>query len=125
MPEVFGTAARGGSIASFRAQVNRDGSLPQGLSRKYGAGSLVEVVGLEDGGLRFEGVFLNGLHSLRRISLKNTSANVGEGGGSTVVVRLGSTVGDQVRFQLSNPNCASFSEAWLEGKDLIDRKSVV
>ena len=79
----------------------------------------MEVVGLEDGGLRFEGVFLNGLHSLRRISLKNTSANVGEGGGSTVVVRLGSTVGDQVRFQLSNPNCASFSEAWLEGKDLI------
>jgi hypothetical protein len=58
---------------------------------------LVEVVGLDRGRLNFEGVFLNAMCSLRRLGLRNVS-------GGTVVVRLGSTVGDQLRWQLRNDN---------------------
>ncbi|KAK4055058.1 sphingosine N-acyltransferase lag1 [Microbotryomycetes sp. JL221] len=61
--------------------------------------TLIEVVGLDRGQLAFEGVVLNGLCSLRKIKLRNVSP-------SPVVVRLGSTVGDQLRWQLRNDNFA-------------------
>lgn len=87
-----------GSFASFRALVNRDGFLPRDDLRWSSAESrLVEVVGLDRGRLNFEGVFLNAMCSLRRLGLRNVS-------GGTVVVRLGSTVGDQLRWQLRNDN---------------------
>lgn len=101
-------------FGSFRALVNRDGTLPRddlrwtspNPSTATSAASslpasppsrLVEVVGLDRGRLNFEGVILNSLCSLRKLGLRNVS-------GGTVVVRLGSTVGDQLRWQLRNDN---------------------
>ncbi|KAM0755513.1 hypothetical protein T439DRAFT_320211 [Meredithblackwellia eburnea MCA 4105] len=91
----------GNGPSSFRALVNREGTLPHDSPRvRYGGiggTPLIEVSGLDRRSLNFEGVFLNGLCSLRRFSLKNLS-------GAAVVVRLGSTLGDQLRWQLRNDN---------------------
>lgn len=75
-------------IASFRTLVTGEGALPQRW--KNGGGSLssstsglngitpskfLSVIGLDDG-CKFEGVFLNGLRSLRRFSLKNITGTI-------------------------------------------------
>lgn len=91
--------------SSFRRLVNRDGTLPcfddfatSSKPASVTPGQLVQVIGLERGRLVFEGVVLNGLCSLRKLTLKNVS------GRGTVVVRLGSTLGDQLRWQSRNDN---------------------
>ncbi|KAM0791794.1 hypothetical protein ACM66B_004057 [Microbotryomycetes sp. NB124-2] len=122
--------------SSFRALVNRDGTLPRDKldwSRpnshhwmpsapstarssspsssssssssspshpsRYTDTALIQVLGLDRSRLVFEGVVLNGLCSLRKLKLRNVSKR-------PVVVRLGSTVGDQLRWQLRNDNFA-------------------
>ncbi|SCV73370.1 BQ2448_7296 [Microbotryum intermedium] len=96
-------------FASFRALVNKDGSLPRNDWASLNAGApaatmtqarLLQVEGLTEGKLAFEGVFLNAMCSLKRLSLRNVS-------GGTLIVRLGSTVGDQLRWQLRNDNLES------------------
>jgi hypothetical protein len=81
-----------------------------------GKGELLQLEGVEVGGIHFHGVFLNGLHSLRRCKLRNVAQ-----GSSKVVVRLGSTVGDQVRFQLNNPNCECGVSCGDEQRKLMPR----
>lgn len=63
-------------IASFRTQVTGEGTLPRRLNETGNGIGVVNpsrflsVIGLDDG-CRFDGVFLNGLRSLRRFSIKN------------------------------------------------------
>lgn len=106
-----GMGAAGAAPASFRSSMRAlgdyEGTLPRDWNSSTSASSsngspssgarLVEVVGLDRGRLNFEGVILNSMCSLRRLGLRNVS-------GGTVVVRLGSTVGDQLRWQLRNDN---------------------
>jgi hypothetical protein len=47
--------------------------------------------------LVFDSIYLNGLHALHRIKLKNNSD-------STVLVKFKSNLGSQIAFQLSNEN---------------------
>jgi len=104
-------------IASFRNLVNREGYLPSdrtrwpsrdqpaapvagaGVGTGAGRASLVEVAGLDRGGrVQLEGVFLNNVCSLRKFQIVNLNHE------DSVVVRLGSTLGDQLRWQLRNDN---------------------
>lgn len=100
-------------IASFRNLVNREGYLPHDRQRwpsrevsvgasptsAGGKAALVDLVGLDRGGrVQLEGVFLNNVCSLRKFQLVNLSQD------DKVVVRLGSTLGDQLRWQLRNDN---------------------
>lgn len=47
--------------------------------------------------LVLENVYLNGLHSLRRFGIKNTSA-------TDIIVKMRSSLGAQISFQLTNEN---------------------
>ncbi|KDE05234.1 hypothetical protein MVLG_04369 [Microbotryum lychnidis-dioicae p1A1 Lamole] len=98
-------------FASFRTLVNKDGSLPRNDWASMNPGNpaaslasiparLLQVEGLHEGKLAFEGVFLNAMCSLKRLTLRNIS-------GGALIVRLGSTVGDQLRWQLRNDNLKS------------------
>ena len=98
-----GSWGGGKGPSSFRQLLSKVGTLdfdaPLSLARWAApqGSRLVEIVGLDRGALHFDGVFLNGLCSLRRLAVRNLSPQ-------TVVVRLGSTVGDQLRWQLRNDN---------------------
>lgn len=110
------TTAPASFRSSMRALGDYEGTLPRDWHGQASAASsqpsspgavarLVEVVGLDRGRLNFEGVILNSMCSLRRLGLRNVS-------GGTVVVRLGSTVGDQLRWQLRNDNLNVLRE-WI------------
>ena len=58
--------------------------------------SLFELVGISNK-LVLDGVYLNGLHALRRFEVRNIST-------SPIVVKLRSNLGEQVAFQLTNEN---------------------
>jgi hypothetical protein len=59
----------------------------------------VDIEGLMDGSIVFDRVYSNGLHALKRIFLRNTL-----GDENHVSVTLGSSLGDQLAFQLENEN---------------------
>ncbi|KAI3660842.1 hypothetical protein MP638_001891 [Amoeboaphelidium occidentale] len=57
--------------------------------------------------LYFDGVYINGLHSIRQIELENTEEK------ECIIVQLRSNLGDQLMFQLENENlnCLADSDA--------------
>ncbi|KAJ3051196.1 hypothetical protein HK097_007843, partial [Rhizophlyctis rosea] len=57
---------------------------------------LFELVGIGSK-LVLDGVYLNGLHALRRFELRNTSS-------SPIIIKLRSNLGEQIAFQLTNEN---------------------
>lgn len=103
-------------IASFRTLVTGEGALPQHWKNGGGAGlvtssgggmngmttssKFLSVIGLDEG-CKFEGVFLNGLRSLRRFSLKNITGTIEGVAASPLVSPIHATYFGLIHFLLS------------------------
>ncbi|KAG5461834.1 MAG: hypothetical protein BJ554DRAFT_5917, partial [Olpidium bornovanus] len=59
--------------------------------------SVVDVLHLHDNRIQFDNVYLNSLHALKRLELRNNA-------GVPILVKLRSNLGTQVAFQLTNEN---------------------
>lgn len=81
-------------------------STPLAATEKVTASPMFELSGLH-GRITLDNVYLNGLHALRRLDIRNLSDQ-------SILVKMRSNLRNQIAFQLENENISNLPESSLE-----------